>query len=458
MKILRYLIRLVPGLLFVFSGFVKAVDPLGSAYKFSDYFSAFHLGFLEPVSLVLAFCLSSLELVIGVSLIIGYCRRLTAWALLVFMSFFTVLTFVLALTNPVSDCGCFGDAVILSNWETFFKNIILLPFVIFLFIDRKRETGNVFFIHQAYGVATVFLLTVLFSWYSYRHLPVIDFRPFSVGTSIPESMELPPDAPVDQYETRLFYRNVASGKVEEFTLENYPRDTTEWKFDDAVSVLISSGYEPPIHDFAILDANGTSLTESILESPDPVLLMISYNLDGARKEDVQKADAWADLAAFAGDLSFYAITASTAQLVDELRNDAGIDLEFCAADEIMLKTVIRSNPGFVLIRNGIIEGKWAGRDFPAVGEVNPSWPEELSRINDELTRFYAGESDSENIFPEMAPAPIEAGASLYGKLLTMREGTGNATVLIMAGLCLILLIMLSVFNRKKPDSLISKGS
>lgn len=256
MKYINLLSRFVLGVVFIFSGFVKAVDPLGSAYKFSDYFNAFHMGFLEFLVLPLGILLSAFELVLGITLILGYRRRIVYPVLMWFMSFFTLLTFVLALFNPVSDCGCFGDALILTNWQTFFKNLILMVFVMVLYLQRKRpqEQGT----HPGEWII-VFVLFGLVTWFSCwnnRHLPLIDFRPYDLGTIIPDEMEIPEGAPVDEYETKLVYMNRSTGKSVEFGISDYPRDTLKWEFVSSESKLVKEGYQPPIHDFAIMDAGG----------------------------------------------------------------------------------------------------------------------------------------------------------------------------------------------------------
>ena len=177
MKAVRNFSRIIIAPVFIFSGFVKAIDPLGSAYKFSDYFEAFGLDFLSPMALVLAVMLSTTELIIGLSIIMGVLMRVTSWALLIFMSFFTLLTLLIAITNPVSDCGCFGDAIILTNWQTFWKNIVFMVPTLILFYGRKRfrPIGS---IGAEWGIVTLFIVTgISLSLYTYRNLPVFDFRP-----------------------------------------------------------------------------------------------------------------------------------------------------------------------------------------------------------------------------------------------------------------------------------------
>jgi len=377
MKYIKWFSRILLGVVFIFSGFVKAVDPLGSAYKFADYFTAFNMGFLEFFSLPLAILLAAFELALGIALILGYRRKVIYWLLLCFMLFFTVLTFILAIFNPVSDCGCFGDALILTNWQTFLKNVVLMVFVGLLFFAWKdeKENGRVF---------TEWLIMVLiyagvsfFSVWNLRHLPLVDFRPYDVGTVIRQDMEMPDDALVDEYETLLVYRNRDNGKEQSFTLADYPRDTTLWDFVSSDSKLISKGFEPPIHDFAIMDEYGTDLVDGILADPGYTLLLISYDLENADVQALQKAGEWSGLELLAEDFSFYAVSASTTEVVESLSSSLDLGYPFYAGDEIMLKTMLRSNPGFMLISDGNIIGKWGFRDFPSLSELDPDVLEQM---------------------------------------------------------------------------------
>jgi hypothetical protein len=375
MKYIRLLSRIIPGVVFIFSGFVKAVDPLGSAYKFADYFTAFRLGFLEFLALPLGVLLSAFEMVLGLSLILGYRKRVVFSITLWFMAFFTLLTFILALFNPVTDCGCFGDALILTNWETFFKNVVLMGFVLVLWFDRKKESAGRPVLGEWMVIGGLYVMASLFSIWNYRHLPLIDFRPYDVGSVISEKMLIPEGMPTDEYETTLIYRNKETGKSSNFTLEDYPRDTSLWEFETSESKLVSKGYEPPIHDFALMDENGYDLAEEILQDPDYSLIMISHDLAHARKEALEGAGDWSQLEILAGDFSFYAVSSSTSSVTESIRDELGLSYQFLAADEIMLKTIVRSNPGFMLLKNGTIVGKWGWRDFPAIEQLIDNWPE-----------------------------------------------------------------------------------
>jgi uncharacterized membrane protein YphA (DoxX/SURF4 family) len=261
MKYIRLLSRILLGVVFIFSGFVKAVDPLGSAYKFADYFTAFKLGFLEFLALPMGVFLSAFELVLGITLILGYRKRMVYAVTFWFMLFFTLLTFILALFNPVSDCGCFGDALILTNWQTFLKNVVLMVFVLILWVPRKSLAPGGAVIREWMVIGGLYVLVAFFSFWNYQHLPLLDFRPYDVGTVIREKMTIPEGMPVDEYETRLIYRNKKTGESSNFTMENYPRDTLLWEFEDSESKLVKKGYEPPIHDFAMMDANGYERVE-----------------------------------------------------------------------------------------------------------------------------------------------------------------------------------------------------
>lgn len=375
MKYIRLLSRLIVGVVFIFSGFVKAVDPLGSAYKFADYFVAFKLDFLEFLTLPMGIFLSAFELVLGIILILGYRRKPMFIILMWFMSFFTLLTLILALFNPVSDCGCFGDALILTNWQTFFKNVVLMVFVLILYFSRNKAFEESSVLREWMVVGTLFGLASLFSFWNFRHLPLIDFRPYDVGTVIAEEMEIPDGMPVDEYSTTLIYRNRETGKETSFTMADYPKDTLGWEFVTSESKLVKRGYEPPIHDFAIMDDYGNDIVDDLLSDRGYSLILVSYDLTGADREALIKAREWSQLEIFASDFSFYAVTATTSAEVESMSAELDLGYHFLAGDEIMLKTIVRSNPGFMLLKNGAILGKWAFRDFPLLEQLDPNWSE-----------------------------------------------------------------------------------
>jgi len=370
MKALISISRIITGAVFIFSGFVKAVDPLGSTYKFTDYFTAFHIQFLEPSALPLAIILASVEFLIGISMLLGYRYKTASWALLIFMICFTILTFILALTNPVSDCGCFGDAIILTNWQTFFKNIILLPFVVLIFILRKSISPSYPAITEWIYLSVFALLVVAFQVNALRHLPLLDFRPYSIGTDIPEKMVFPEGAQTDEYKTYLYYEK--DGQVTEFTEDNFPWQDSTWKFVDSKHILIKKGYEPPIHDFSVTDENGFDHTELLLNDPGYSMLLISYDIRRADEDALKTANNLAALCS-ENNCSFYCLTASSGNDVEEVRSAFDLGFNFYTADEITLKTIIRSNPGLVLVKEGIILGKWHHNDYPLLMDSAKNW-------------------------------------------------------------------------------------
>ena len=361
MKTLLFVSRIFAGLVFVFSGFVKAVDPSGSAIKFEEYFLSFHLDFLVFAALPLAVILSAAELMIGLNLLAGLRMRITAFLLLIFMSFFTVLTFILALTNPVSDCGCFGDALILTNWQTFWKNIILLVPTLFIFIHRERYSR---FAAPSleWGLTGInFLLAVLVSAWCLRHQPLLDFRPYTVGASIPEKMSVPEGAPADVYHTILVYER--NGVRQEFTESNFPWQDSTWKWVETRQTLLKKGYEPPIHDFSITDEEGLELTERILQDSSYTFLIVAPFLEKASGKGLQRMN---DLALRASDLGFpvYCLTSSPTHQIGEFKETFQPAFQVCTTDETTLKTIIRANPGLLVLREGIILGKWNHADIP----------------------------------------------------------------------------------------------
>ena len=369
MRLVKNLCRIIAGIVFIYSGFVKGIDPLGSDYKFTDYFNAFGMGWMNATTLFFSFALSLVEFLIGIALLFNLWVSRMAWGSLLFMAFFTPLTLVLALTNPVSDCGCFGDAMILTNWQTFWKNIILLLLAIMIFMYRKEYKSSLPLVGQFSFLALAGAGMLCLSVYCYRHLPVLDFRPYAVGKNITEGMRLPEGAEPDQYEVTLKYKNKQTGEVQSFTEENYPwQDTLNWEYESSSERLVKKGYITPIHDLVIEHPTLGNITEEILEDDNHTILAVAYNLT---QSDVQYQPAINRLAEYAQEkgIRFYGLTSSSERDIETYKKRYHVPYEFCTADEIQLKTMIRSNPGVIILREGTILDKWAGKDVPDVKEL-----------------------------------------------------------------------------------------
>jgi uncharacterized membrane protein YphA (DoxX/SURF4 family) len=357
MKILSTASRIIIGLVFIFSGIVKAIDPMGFAYKFHDYFQAFNLGFLKQLSLPMAILLCTAEFIAGFSVLTGVRRKTGIIVVMILMLIFTPVTFILALTNPVSDCGCFGDAVHLTNWQTFGKNIVLIAFAIVLWIDRK-QVKLIFRPFTEWIITTcTIILFILFSLGNLRYLPIVDFLPYKTGVKIADKMVVPEGVPADVFRTTFIYEK--DGIRKEFTLNNYPADDTNWKFVEQKSVLIKKGYKPPIHDFSISSMNGEDLTQKVLSNTGYTLLMISKKLAEAGNKHLAEGFELGSYC-LANGIDFYVLTASGTDEVKSYDNRLG----FCSVDETTLKTMVRANPGYIMLKNGSIIGKWSWANVP----------------------------------------------------------------------------------------------
>lgn len=367
MKYLRLAAIIITGTVFIFSGFVKGVDPLGSAYKFHDYFTAFGFQFLNFLSLPLSILLCTTEFFAGFSVISGILRKQGILIMTILMAIFTPLTLILALTNPVSDCGCFGDAVKLTNWQTFIKNIFLIMPVLYLLKTERKlpflthrgaHKNKAFNPAKEYTLASlVIILFTGFCIYNLIYLPVIDFLPYKTGTRIADMMTIPEGSTPDVYSTTFIYEK--DGVKKEFSLSDYPANDTTWKFVDQKSVLIKSGYVPPIHDFVITDSAGQDITRKILDNNGYTLLMVSKKLQEAGKKHLLDGFMTGKYVMNNG-MDFYVLTASGSEEIKKI--DTGIP--FCTADETTLKTMIRSNPGYILLKDGIIKAKWSWASLP----------------------------------------------------------------------------------------------
>jgi len=360
-RLLRIISRLAVGILFIFSGFVKAIDPLGSTYKFQDYFTAFNLDWLSPMALVLAVGLSSLELVIGFAMFLGIRMRQTAWVLLFVMSIFTIMTLVVAILNPVSDCGCFGDALILTNWQTFWKNVIFMVPTVFIFYQRRWYKPLYLPGYEKALVVIFIFISAGLSVYSLRNLPMLDFRPYKIGTYIPAKMEIPEGAPVDEYQTILIYEK--DGVQQSFTMDNYPWQDSTWKWVATKQELIKKGYEPPIHDFTITSLDGFEITDDVLQDTSYTFLLVTYDLKMAGKEVLESFNPLAEKVQGLGH-RFVAATASPMSELNEIRRSTNLSYNLYLTDEITLKTIVRANPGLVLIKEGTILNKWHYKNVP----------------------------------------------------------------------------------------------
>jgi uncharacterized membrane protein YphA (DoxX/SURF4 family) len=370
MKIIVLISRILAGLVFVFSGFVKAVDPAGYAIKFEEYFLAFHVDFLIATALPLAILISSAEMMIGLNLLVGLRMKFTAWLLMIFMSFFTLLTLVLALTNPVSDCGCFGDALILTNWQTFWKNIILFIPTFIIFINRNKFSHLSSSFAEWIHAGMNFSLPVLLSVYCLIHQPILDFRPYKIGANIPDKMIVPDGAPLDEYKTILVYEK--NGVQQEFAESNFPWQDTTWKWVETRQNLISKGYEPLIHDFSIANAEGIDITQQVLTHSGYVFLIIAPKVEKAAIKGMQRMN---ELAMKANNIGFktYCLTSSTESQINDFRNTFRPVFDLCTTDETTLKTIIRANPGLLVIRDGTILGKWNYTDVPDIRDINSNF-------------------------------------------------------------------------------------
>ncbi|MBF1535978.1 MAG: triose-phosphate isomerase [Prevotella salivae] len=356
------LCRIIVAVTFIFSGFVKAIDPIGTQYKLQDYLGAIGMAGILPnwTLLAVAVFLAAIEFCIGIFLLFAIQRRLISKLTVAFMAFMTMVTVWIVVADPVKDCGCFGDALHLTNTETLIKNIVLLvcslaimyrPLAMFRFVSKSNQ-----WIVTNYTI--VFILVS--SGLSLYYLPIFDFRPYHIGVNIPRGMEIPKGAKLPQFKTTFIMEK--NGQRKEFTLDNYPDDS--WKFIDSKTVQTSEGYIPPIHDFSITDnKTGLDLTNSVLSHKGYTFLLIAPHLETADDSNFGDIDRLYEYAQ-SYDIPFYCLTASTTKAIKRWIDLTGAEYPFCITDEAVLKTIIRSNPGLLLLKDGTIINKWSHNNLP----------------------------------------------------------------------------------------------
>jgi uncharacterized membrane protein YphA (DoxX/SURF4 family) len=357
--------RIFVGIVFIFSGFVKGIDPWGFNYKLTDYTYSMHLTWMQFLTFPGAFILPFLEFLIGASLVSGLFFNIASKLSLLFMAVFTPLTLYIALKNPVTDCGCFGDALVITNWETFYKNIVLIILAFLIFRCRKKV--SLIFPSRISKILFSFfsLMYILLVFWSFYHEPILDFRPYKVGVNITQGMTVPRGAPADVYKTNYYYRNLKTNEVKKFNENNYPwQDSLNWKFESMDNpVLVKKGYTPPIHDFFIQNDQGENIADFFLQDDSFLFVVVSHDLE---KASLKKQAALNQLASWAKDsgYKFICLTASKGSTLESFKAKAAPNYEFYFGDEITLKTIIRSNPGLLLLKKGTILDKWSNCDIP----------------------------------------------------------------------------------------------
>lgn len=346
--------RIFVGLLFIISGLIKLNDPIGFSYKLGEYFgeTVLNLPFLIPLSLSLAVFLVIFEVMLGIMLILGYKTRLTLWSLLLMIVFFTFLTFYSAYFNKVTDCGCFGDALKLTPWESFTKDVVLLCLILILVWNQKR-IRPIFSNTAQIGLVSISLIICVFlSYWVLNHLPIIDFRAYKVGTNIADGMRIPANAPKAVIEMTFIYEvNGQNKEFKEADLMNIPPDA---KFIDRIDKVISQGYVPPIHDFS-MEKDGEDHTAALLEEPK-LLAFLMYDLLKSDIEGLGKLQAIASTAQKKG-YKVLALTASDEQQIAAIKAKYNIDFDFYFCDATTLKTIERANPSIIIIEKGTIKQK-----------------------------------------------------------------------------------------------------
>ncbi len=368
MKLLTTISRYFVGVLFIFSGLIKANDPLGFAYKLQEFFDVFgqypvlnifDSPFWHGLVLEMSIMICIVEVVLGIALLLGAYTRIVSWILLLMMIFFTFLTGFAAITGQITECGCFGDAIPLSTMQSFYKDLILTTMVLIIFFGRqyirpvfkKKRNSDI-----ALGAGV--LLTVIFTLNAYHHLPYIDFRPYAEGNDICALREEIPD----ELEFSYILKNKKSGEEKSFKAfpENYKE---EWEYVRSETKVLKKGKAAVVQNFLLSDADGNDLTEIFLANEGYKFMAVMYDLEKTKTSRLDKLSELAADAEKAG-IPFYGVSASPNSMIEDFRFEHQLAFPFLLSDETELKTMIRANPGLILWKGCKIVKKWHWRDLP----------------------------------------------------------------------------------------------
>jgi len=378
--IITHIARILVGCLFIFSGFIKSNDAVGFSYKLEEYFEVFKgdtglslFDWMAHISLPLAIIICVSEVALGFLLLIGFKKELTLWLLLAQIVFFTFLTFYSACYNKVTHCGCFGDAIKLTPWESFWKDITLLVLITLLF--SGKDNINPLFNGMISNALTIIAIvaSIWFPIHCYRNLPMIDFRAYAPGLSICEGKKPGPNYKPAVYESHFMYKNIQTGDTTEFTDKNYPwQDTLHWKFHRSLpsKVLSPEVDAAKIPDFTITDLDGNNVTDSILGNKNYNFYLVCYDLN----KTAQDAELMAKINDFytlceKNKINFIALTASSNEQISEFKHKYNALYDFYNMDGIVLKTMIRSNPGLMLMHDCRVVNNWHYNNFPVFSDV-----------------------------------------------------------------------------------------
>lgn len=367
--------RFFVGLLFVFSGLIKANDPLGFGYKLQEYFEVFHITFFNDYATAIAIFLCGLEIILGGALLLGLFARQVIWGLLGLIVFFTFLTFYSAFFEVVTSCGCFGDAIPLTPWQSFGKDLILLAFILILFIYRREIKPLVDRpAMQAALIGPLVLISFGIGVFTYSNLPFIDFLPYKVGANIPSLMTIPPGAPQDEYQITYHLKNKQTGAEQDMTDKEYLKQEiwkdANWEIKgEPESKLIKKGFEPKIKDLKLVDASGQDVTQALLQKPGYQLWVVAYDLSASNREAFSRISTTVIKSAVRNGIPTLILTASSPAAAEELKNELKWNTVFYFADAIPLKSMVRANPGILLMKDGAVVQKWHYRNFPSYQDL-----------------------------------------------------------------------------------------
>ncbi len=378
-KALLNLLRAIVGLLFIFSGLIKANDPLGFGYKLQEYFEVFYIAFLNDYATVFAILLCTIEIVLGALLLLGIRSRNVASGLLLTIIFFTFLTFYSAFFEVVTSCGCFGDAIPLTPWQSFSKDIVLLIMILYIYKNRAEIMPLISSERaQNWILGFIVLISLGFGLYTYNFLPILDFLPYKIGNNIPSLMIMPPGVPQDVYQITYTLKNKSTGETKSLTDKEYLSSgiwkDKNWEITgDPESKLISKGFEVKIKDLKITDSQGTDYNTEILENPYYNLVIVAYDLSKTDLIGIGNLNAIAINAAENFNIRTVFLTSNSVQDAEAFSKKNKLVMEIFYADAIPLKSMVRANPGILLLKNGTVINKWHFRNLPDYEELTEKY-------------------------------------------------------------------------------------